>query len=189
MNRIVFVVGMPGSGKSIASDEFAKHGFSFLRFGQIVLDLVKKRGLRPGEESEKLIREELRKKHGMAAMALLNISKCDELLKASNVVGDGLYSWSEYKLLKEKYGDKMHVVAVYAPPEIRYKRLSERKAENDPEMRFRPFSPEESKKRDYNEIEKVEKGGPIAMADFTIINMGTIEELKLKIKDILLQIL
>jgi len=178
MNRIVFVVGMPGSGKSIASDEFAKHGFSFLRFGQIVLDLVKKRGLRPGEESEKLIREELR-----------NISKCDELLKASNVVGDGLYSWSEYKLLKEKYGDKMHVVAVYAPPEIRYKRLSERKAENDPEMRFRPFSPEESKKRDYNEIEKVEKGGPIAMADFTIINMGTIEELKLKIKDILLQIL
>ena len=45
----------------------------------------------------------MRKEHGMGAYAILNIPKFDELLKKGNVVGDGLYSWSEYKILKEKY--------------------------------------------------------------------------------------
>jgi dephospho-CoA kinase len=185
MNKIVFIVGMAGSGKSLISDEFVLNGFSFVRFGQTVLDLLKERNLPPGEASEKQIREELRKTHGMAVMALLNIPKFDELLKNSNVVGDGLYSWSEYKLLKEKYGDLMRVIAVFAPPKVRYERLSKRKVENDPKMRFRSFTVEEARARDYNEIENVEKGGPIAMADFTIINMGSINEAKREVRNIL----
>jgi len=188
MNKIVFIVGMAGAGKSIVSDELVANGFAFVRFGQLTLDKVKEQGLEPTEENEKRIREGLRKEHGMAAYALLNIPKFDELLKSSNVVGDGLYSWSEYKVLKEKYKEAMHVVAVYAPPELRYKRLSQRKVENDPNMRFRPFTVEEGKARDRAEIENVEKGGPIAMADFTIVNTGTIEELKERVKNILSQI-
>lgn len=188
MNKIVFIVGMAGAGKSIVSDELVANGFSFVRFGQLTLDKVKEQGLEPTEENEKRIREGLRKEHGMAAYALLNIPKFDELLKSSNVVGDGLYSWSEYKVLKEKYKEAMHVVAVYAPPELRYERLSQRKVENDPNMRFRPFTVEEGKARDRAEIENVEKGGPIAMADFTIVNTGTIEELKERVKNILSQI-
>ena len=185
MNRIVFIVGMTGAGKSIISDELVKNGFAFIRLGQITLDKVKDQGLEPTEENERRIREDLRKEHGMAAFALLNIPKFDELLENSNVVGDGLYSWSEYKVLKEKYKDSMHVIAVYAPPELRYKRLSERKVEHDPKMRFRSFTIEEGKARDFAEIENLEKGGPIAMADFTIINTGTVEELKQKVQEIL----
>ena len=185
MNRIVFIVGMPGAGKSIVSDELAKQGFAFVRFGQITLDKVKEQGLQPTEENERRIREEIRKEHGQAAFALLNIPKFDKLLENSNVVGDGLYSWSEYKMLKEKYKDIMSVIAVYAPPELRYKRLSERKVEHDPKMRFRSFTTKEAKARDFAEIENLEKGGPIAMADFTIINTGTIDELKQKVQDVL----
>jgi dephospho-CoA kinase len=188
MNKIVFIVGMPGSGKSIVSDELVADGFAFVRFGQIVLDKVKEDGLELSEKNEKKIREDLRREHGMAAMALLNIPKFDEFLKKSNVVGDGLYSWSEYKLLKEKYGDAMYVIAVYAPPEIRYERLESRAVDNDEKQRFRSFTKDEAKARDFAEIENLEKGGPIAMADFTIINTGTIEELKQKVKEILLKI-
>lgn len=184
-NKIVFVVGMAGSGKSIVSDELVKKGFAFLRFGQITLDKVKEQGLEPNESNERKVREGFRKKYGMGAFAILNIPKFDELLKESNVVGDGLYSWSEYKILKERYEDSMYVVAVYAPPKLRYKRLKNRKVENDPEQRFRSFSEEEAKARDYAELENIEKGGPIAMADFTINNIGTIDELKQKTKDIL----
>ena len=89
-NKIVFVVGMAGSGKSIVSDELAKQGFVFLRFGQITLDEVKEQGLKPNESNERKIREDFRKKYGMGAFAILNIPKFDELLKKSNVVGDGL---------------------------------------------------------------------------------------------------
>lgn len=185
MNKIVFIVGMTGAGKSAVADELVKKGFAFVRFGQITLDKVKKQGLKPTEENERRIREGIRKEHGQAAFALLNIPKFDKLLKSSNVVGDGLYSWSEYKVLKEKYGDLMTVVAVYAPPEMRYERLENRAVENDEKQRFRSFTKKEARARDFAEIENLEKGGPIAMADFTIINTGTIEELKQKIKEIL----
>ena len=121
----------------------------------------------------------------MAAFATLNIPKIDELLKKSNVVVDGLYSWSEYKVLKEKYKEAMYVVAVYAPPKLRYARLKNRSVENDQEQRFRNFTEEEAKARDYAEIENIEKGGPIGMADFTIVNTGTIEELKENIHKII----
>lgn len=184
-NKIIFIVGMPGAGKSLVSDELVDRGFAFIRFGQIVLDKIKESGIELNEANEKKIREGLRKEYGMAAFAMLNIPKFDEFLKKSNVVGDGMYSWSEYKILKERYGKAMHVIAVYAPPELRHKRLSERKVDNDPKLRFRSFTVEEAKARDYAEIENIEKGGPIAMADFTIINEGSIDELKKRVRDIL----
>ena len=98
MKKIICVVGMAGAGKSLVADELVKQGFEYLRFGQITLDEVKARGLEPNEENERKIREEFRKKHGMGAFATLNIPKIDELLKKSDVVVDGLYSWSEYKI-------------------------------------------------------------------------------------------
>jgi dephospho-CoA kinase len=187
-NKIICIVGMPGAGKSMVSDELVKRGFSYLRFGQITLDKVKEESLEVNEVNEKKVREAIRKEYGMGAFATLNIPKIEELLKKSNVVIDGLYSWSEYKILKNKYGDLMYVIAVYAPPKLRYERLGGRAVANDEKQRFRSFTKEEAKARDYAEIENLEKGGPIAMADFTIVNTGTIDELKEKINEILKQI-
>ncbi len=63
----------------------------------------------------------------------------------------------------------MKVVAIYTTRSMRYARLSQR-----PD---RPLSLAEAEQRDYAEIENVEKGGPIAMADYTIVNDGTKKEL------------
>lgn len=187
MNKIVAIVGMCGAGKSIVADEFVKAGYQYLRFGQITMDEIKRRGLPVTEESEKEVREGFRKKHGMAAYAILNLPKINELFKRGDVVADGLYSWSEYKVLKEKYGDKLIVVAVCASPQMRYARLGDRskKIKKDERLRYRSFTPEEARARDYAEIENVEKGGPIAMADYTIINDGSFEDLYKKIDEIL----
>jgi len=185
---IVCIVGMPGSGKSIVSDELKFKGFSYLRFGQIILDKVKEEKLEINENNEKLIRERLRLEYGMAALALLNIDKIDELIKESNIVIDGLYSWSEYKVLKEKYRDKIKIIAVYSPPEVRYFRLKNRLVDNDKENRFRSYSKEDAQKRDYAEIENVEKGGPIAMADYTIVNINDVNHLKENLNRIMLEI-
>jgi len=174
---------MPGSGKSLVSDELVGQGFAYIRFGQITLDKIEEAGLAVNEDNEKKIREELRQEHGMAAFALLNISKIDDLLTGAHVVVDGLYSWSEYKALKEKYKERMRVIAVYAPPKLRIERLKNRQLKaGDYEQRFRPLKEEEVRSRDYAEIENLEKGGPIVMADFTIINTGTIDQLKQQVK-------
>lgn len=184
-NKIVCIVGMTGSGKSIVSDELVKKGFAYLRFGQITIDKIKEQGLEISEVNERKMREDLRKEYGMGAFAILNTPKLDELIKKSNVVVDGLYSWSEYKILKERYEDSMYVVAVYASSKLRYSRLINRAIESDKNQRFRSLTEEEAKARDFAEIESIEKGGPIAMADFMIINTGTIDELKEKVNEIL----
>jgi len=189
--KIVAIVGMTGAGKSEVADKFVANGYEYLRFGQITLDEVKKRGLEPKEENERPIREEFRKDHGMAAFAILNMPKIDEILAGGkNVLADGLYSWSEYKVLKEKYGDNLIVVAIFAPPHIRYGRLEDRRSKykDDPKMKYRSFSREEAKSRDYAEIENIEKGGPIVMADYTIVNVLDVEKLHQGVDHILKEI-
>jgi dephospho-CoA kinase len=188
MNKLICVVGMAGAGKSLVSDDLVKQGFAFLRFGQITLDKVKERGLEINEANEKKVREEIRKEFGMGAFATLNISKIDELLAKFNVVVDGLYSWTEYKILREEYREKMIVIAVFAPPELRYERLENRVVKGDEQSRFRAYNKEDARARDFAEIENIEKGGPIAMADFTILNTGSKEEVAKEVKRILSQI-
>lgn len=186
-HKVYAIVGLPGAGKSVASDYLVSKGMKFLRFGQITLDEVRKRGLTPGEASERPIREELRKIHGMGAYATLNIPKIDMLLRDGNVVADGLYSWEEYKILKDKYEDQLILIAVYASPKTRYERLSERiwDKTKDPEMRNREYSKEQAKSRDYAQIENLHQGGPIAIADYTVINEEDTDHFHKKIDEIL----
>lgn len=171
MNHLVCITGLPGSGKSVASDFFVKYGYQFLRFGQITFDELEKRKLPVNEKNERMVREGFRKKYGMAAYAVLNLPKFKKLLKNGNVIGDGLYSFEEYKILKKEFGKRFITIAVYAPPEVRYKRLSGRKLhKEDKDIRFRPLARKEAETRDFSEIENLNKGGTIAMADYTIVN-------------------
>lgn len=186
MNKIIAIVGMSGCGKTDCVEVFKKEGYQFLRFGQIVINKVKEKNLDVNEQNERTIREEIRRDHGMAAMAIINIPKIDELLRVGSVVIDGLYSWSEYKVLTEKYKDNLTIIAIYASPKTRYARLENRKVEKeDTALNRRQISKQDAKARDYAEIENIEKAGPISMADYTIINEGTRQEYEKQIKDIL----
>ena len=168
--KVVSIVGMAGSGKSEVANIFEENGFKRIRFGDITDEEVRNRGLELNEENERLVREQLRQEHGMAAYAKLNLPKIDAQLKNSDIVVDGLYSWEEYTLLKELYGDKFVVVAVWTSPHTRYRRLGKRAK--------RPLTFKEAAARDKAEIENSNKGGPIAVADFTIINESSVKELK-----------
>jgi dephospho-CoA kinase len=185
MKKLVCVAGMPGAGKSVVSDYFVKKGYQFIRFGQITLDIIKEKKLPLNEVTERKIREDIRKKHGMAAFAVLNYPKFKKLLKSGDVIADGLYSWSEYKFLKNKFKEKFTLIAVYAPPKLRYEKISRRIiSKNDKDLRFRPFTQKEAQSRDYSQIENLEQGGPIAMADFTIVNTKSMAYLLKQVKNV-----
>jgi dephospho-CoA kinase len=160
---------MAGAGKSEVSWVFQQQGFVRIRFGDITDAEVLKRRLPLNEESERRIREILREEYGMAAYALLNLPKIDAALAKADVVIDGLYSWEEYILLQERYGDNFGVVAVWASPPTRYRRLSNRIE--------RPLTITEAAARDKAEIENINKGGPIAMANITLCNEYSLAEL------------
>ena len=175
--KIVSIVGMAGSGKSVVARVFEQAGFKRVRLGDITDEEVKKRRLPLNEENERRVREQLREQHGMAAYALLNLPRIDEQLKSSNVVIDGLYSWEEFLFLKERYGNRLTLIAVWASPSTRYKRLTGRAV--------RPLTVEQAASRDRAEIENSEKGGPIAMADYTLVNETNIEDLEKQARQVL----
>ena len=175
--KVVSIVGMTGAGKSEVSRVFEASVFTRIRFGDLTDDEIKKRGLDLNEKNERYIRELLRQEQGMAAYAKLNKPRIDSALKYSDVVIDGLYSWEEYTWLKDYYEEDFYVVAVWSSPRTRYARLTTRLN--------RRLTLEEAASRDRAEIENINKGGPIAMADFTIINESSLESLETEAKRII----
>lgn len=168
--KVACIVGMPGAGKSVVTAMFRDHDFVPIRFGDITDEEVIKRGLELNEENERKVREQFREEYGMAAYALLNTPKIENALRSSNVVVDGLYSWAEYTCLKDTFGENLVVIAVWASPATRYSRLAKRE--------IRPLTPDEALSRDYAEIEQLDKGAPIAMADFTVLNESDLDNAK-----------
>lgn len=175
MNKIIAIVGMCGSGKSIASEYFENIGYKKIYLGGITMDKLKEENLEVNPSNEKMMRERLRKEYGMGAYALLSIPKIEELIKTDNVVLDGLYSWDELKILKEKYPE-IKVISIVVDKKIRYERLTTRD--------IRPLTNEEAENRDISEIENVAKGGPIAFADFYILNNGNMEVYNIELEKI-----
>lgn len=161
--RALALVGMPGSGKTLCAHHLKQRGFAHYRFGSIIVNEVIRRGMAVNPANEQTVREELRAKEGMNAIARRAMPHLKEALAAHNcLVIDGLYGFGEYKLLHAELGAAMVVVAVVSARHLRYQRLAAR-----PE---RPLSPEEAEQRDFREIETLEKGGPIAIADYTLLN-------------------
>ncbi|MEO8862915.1 MAG: AAA family ATPase [Candidatus Saccharimonadales bacterium] len=162
--KVVALVGMPGAGKSFCIDHMMDQGIPSVYFGGVTIDEVKARGLEINEQNERLVREDIRAKEGAGAYAERMINKIDILATEGHqkIVADGLYSWTEYKIFKEHYGDNVLIVAIASPRSMRHERLSQRK--------LRPLTESAVSKREYAEIENLEKGGPIANADYTIVN-------------------
>lgn len=171
--KIIAIVGMAGSGKSEAVEYLKKtYNWPNIYFGQLTFDRMKKDGLSQTQANERLAREKIRQELGKGAYAILLVPKIKAALKQSRIITlESLYGWDEYKIIKKKFGDNFKVIAVYASPAIRFQRLKNRK--------IRPLKvKKEFDERDWTEIEKTDKGGPIAVADYTIVNDGSLKKLK-----------
>lgn len=165
---IIAIVGLPGSGKTEAANFFKNKGLPVISFGRIVNDYIDKNRLSHTVEIHQKIRQDLRKKYGFAAFAILNEEKIKEALKENlMVVIDGMRSWEEYLYLKKKFPKvKIVILAIYADKDIRYKRLTDR--------RYRKSLGGE--KRDLNELLEINMGPTIAFADYLIKNNYSLEE-------------
>jgi len=169
-NPLLAIVGMAGAGKSTAVFHLATRGWPVVYFGQITLDEIERRDLEPKPDIEQQVRESLRRTHGEDAYAKFSLSKILHHLQHKPTVVDGLYSWAEYKFLRTHVPNPMYVIAICVQRFLRYERLLKRPT--------RPLKPEDAEKRDIAEIENIQKGGPIAIADFTLLNDGTEDELR-----------
>lgn len=169
--QIIAFVGMPGAGKSSAVDYVTEKGFPKVYFGGVILQALKDTELELTPANERMMREKLRAEEGSDVIVKRISQQIHDLIGAGQkrIIADGLYSWTEYKYLKREFPGEMNVIAILAPRNLRHRRLSQRP--------IRPLQTGEALERDWAEIENLEKGGPIAIADHYVINDSDIEQL------------
>lgn len=180
MNKLIAVVGMAGSGKSIATDYLQEKGWKKIYFGGAVYDRMRKEGIEITPDSQRDYRQNLRKQYGMGAVAEILKDDIAAAYEATDTVLDGLYSWDEYLILKEKFGNTLKLICVCCDKKIRYERIGKRED--------RPFNKEQILDRDLTEIENLAKGGPIAFADYYIFNNGNLDEYISRLNEIITDI-
>lgn len=174
--KVLAFVGMPGSGKGTCTTYLSDtYHFPVIHFGNMVYEEVGRRGL-DNVADEKMVREDMRAMEGPSVLAKHAARRVEEFFSEGSdvVVLDGLYSWTEYKYLSRKYGFNLILIATAASKEVRHQRILNR---IDTHRKYTDV--QQIIDREIAEIENLEKGGPIAYADYTIVNNSS--------KDFLLQ--
>ncbi|MDR2336580.1 MAG: AAA family ATPase [Candidatus Nomurabacteria bacterium] len=180
--KIICFVGMSGSGKTTAAEYVKDKGVPDIYFGGMIYKAMQEAGVEITPESQQKFREEIREKEGKDFVAKRVIEEAHKLIESGQhrLVFDGLYTWSEYRILKHEFPGEMTMVALTPNKHLRHHRLAHRPN--------RPFDAKEANERDWSEIENLEKGGPIAIADYFVQNNGSIEDLHAELDEILKEI-
>lgn len=180
--KILAFVGLAGAGKSSAVDYVTGKNIPKIYFGGIIYKAMEEAGIEVTWESQQKFREEIREREGKDFVVKRAIKEIENLMNAGQrrIVLDGLYTWSEYRILMHSFPGELEVVAIVAPKRIRHRRLASR-----PE---RSLTSVEANTRDWAEIENLEKGGPIAIADHYVINDQNMDKLHSDIDELLTEI-
>lgn len=173
VNKALGVVGMPGSGKSIAVEVAKSFDIPIITMGNVVREVAESKGINLSPTELGNLALELRREGGNAAIANMCLPKIMEL-KSDYLLIDGLRSMSEVDTFQTRV-KKLFIVAIHVSPKTRFDRLKQRARPDDPKtwMEFR--------QRDLREI-KIGLGEAIALADFMVINEGTVEEAKKELR-------
>ena len=166
---ILAVTGLAGSGKTAATDYFKGKDLQVVHFGNIINDYIDKHHQEHNSENHHKVRMDLRHEHGMEALAKLNETKIRAVLgKDPLVVLDGLRSFEEYLYLKKHFKEaNVVILCLWSEKELRYRRLTKR----------RHRSKVKGETRDLEEVVEANNGPTIALADYMLINQGSLEDL------------
>jgi dephospho-CoA kinase len=171
---------MPGSGKGVFRRTVQRMDYPVVIMGDVVREEVKQRNLKPTPENLGKTMLNLRELEGSAAVAKRCVPK---LKKATGriVVVDGVRSLAEVEEFKKHFPNFI-LIAIHASPKARYQRLFRRRRSDD------PTNWENFMERDLREL-GVGMGAVIAAADHTIVNEGTVAQLKKKIQQVIKEML
>jgi len=176
--KVIIIIGLPGSGKSLASNCLFKKKIPVYKPGSIIKDEVVKRGLELTVESEEHIARDLRKEHGKDAPARL-LGSTIEKGKSDIICIDGFRNIEEVHYI-ERFG-KVFLVEVRTPKKVRYSRLIGRAHDRDPEThKLAEWRDRKEIERGLNTLLTTEK-----YTKFVINNNGRIHDFKKRLDEIL----
>lgn len=174
---IIGISGTDGGGKGTVVDYLvSKYQFTHYSSRAIILEYIEKAGLPNTRAQMRLTANELRAQFGNDFL----VTQALERMKQSTVekaVVESIRAVDEVKTLKVMGGI---LLAIDADQVVRYQRVQSRRSETD-QVSFEQFVAHEELERHDPDPHGMQKGKVIAMADHTIMNDGTIEELQVQV--------
>ncbi len=166
---------MPGSGKSSLASILHESGFMSIEMGQTVRNMMKEKHIKIDNYNLRNFALKLREQHGSMAVAKMTVHEIHR--RKGNIAVVGIRSRQEIDYFKKHIKDTMYVIAITAPPKVRYKRMVER-GRSDDFTSYTDFLWREKKEFRYG------LKGAISDADFIISNAGERRTLAKNAKDL-----
>lgn len=161
---VVTVTGLNGSGKSTVAEYLKKvHGFHHISFREYMSEILTKQNLPLDRKHMRELANKLRREHG-AEYVLDRM-----LLEASaepKVIIESIRTTDEVAHLKNKHA---YLIAVTAPSEIRYERISQRGTSTD-SISYEEFIDDEKKESEGIDGSVQNLPKVLALADYLIDN-------------------
>lgn len=163
------VTGMPLAGKTTVAEVLEEEGFTVVDMGDVVREEMEKEGV-PEEETGEWVTQQ-RKDKGRDAIAQLTAPYLQET--GEKTVITGMRSLEEKERFEHELEEEIEIIAVWASPETRKKRMEERE-------RLEDKVGDSFKQRDKRELEQG-VGDLTAVSDHLIKNEGTQKQLEEKV--------
>jgi len=180
---IIGITGTKASGKGILCEILREKGFIYSSTSDRVREEASSRGMENYTiKNLQDIGNELRDNFGLGILVKRTLEK---LKNSKNCVIDGIRNSGEIQELKKQ---NAIIIAVDAPDKQRFERLIKRARHSDPKT-WEEFLEMEKRDLGKNELTSGQQVSKcMEIADYKIINEGTLEELKTKIEYLLMKI-
>jgi dCMP deaminase len=177
---IIGLTGQNASGKGSVADYLEEKGFLYCSLSDAVREELKKRKIKETRENLQNIANEMREKLGAGVFALKILEKLEE---NKNYIIDSIRNPAEINVLQSK--KDFILISVKAPAEIRFKRLQNRGRIGDINN-LEDFKKSEEKENSSGVGQRISDCE--ALANFSINNDGSVEQLQKKIDKFLIDL-
>ena len=164
--KLIVVAGMPGAGKEEFLNVARDMDIPFLRMGDLVRELYPKRGDEDRDLTLGQFANIERERHGYNIWA----KRALERMSGDIYLIDGCRSMDEVMAYRS-LSDDVNIIAIHAPPKIRYERLVKRQRDDAP-RNVEEFDARDSREMGWG------LANVIALSDHLIVNDGSLEKFR-----------
>jgi dephospho-CoA kinase/8-oxo-dGTP pyrophosphatase MutT (NUDIX family) len=174
---IIGITGTDGAGKGTVVEYLKTKGFTHYSARELIVAEIERQGLPVSRNQMRLTANEMRAAQGNEYVIKESYKRATKA-GVTNAVIESLRATAEAEYLKAQGGI---LLAVDAEQAVRYERVQARRSESD-QVTFEQFVEHEELEKNDPDPNGMQKAKVIAMADYTITNDGTVEELEAQVE-------